>query len=456
MKQDAPEHTLDKLRIAKDQRPASEGRPWVFVTLIVLVVLCVAGGAGFWYYETTGVNIVAAMSEKPVAVRTYTIPREPTEDRGEITLVANGRIVSDVRVNVATKVSGQITSLHVEQGDDVEKDQILARIEEDVYEAQRDEAQASVEQLRYSIAQTRANHERDLAAIEEARSDFAWRKYNHDRIEQLARRNQASDVELTESRLSLDGAAAALRKAEAAAQSAESAINVIEAELKAAEAVLRFRQKRLDDCAIRAPISGVVLERNAQVGDFLAAEGGIGANANAQLVSIADMTRLRVEIDVSERDVHRVSAGQRARITPDAYKSDVFDGHVMWLDPIGDYARAIVQVKVRIENPNPQLRIEGSAKVEFLGEKPLAAQTGDAKRFWLPLDAVKIPDGDGDAVVFTVIDQRAVANVVRIGARTTKTVEVLSGVYPGMELIADHLEDIADGTLVGLEGALAP
>lgn len=454
MKQDATNQTLDRLRIDKHQRPVSSSRPWLLAVGIGVVVLGIAAGAGAWYYKTTGVNIVAAMSEKPVAVRMYTIPGKPGNDQGEIVLVANGKIVSDVRVNVATKVSGQITSLDVEQGDYVEKDQVLARIEIDVYEAQRDESVASVERLRYFITQTKANYTRDLAAIEEARSDYNWRKYNFDRLQKLAQRNQASEMELTESRLTLDGAKAALDKAEANARSTESAIKVIEADLQASEAVLRVRQKRLDDCAIRAPISGVILERNAQVGDFLAAEGGLGANANAQLVSIADMTRLRVEIDVSERDIHRIRANQRARITPDAYQSDAFDGYVMWLDPIGDYARAIVQVKVRIQNPDPRLRIEGSAKVEFLGD-PVPGEPGmKPDRFWLPLDVVRIPSGTADSLVFTVIDDRAVANVVRIGARTSKSVELLSGVYPGMELIADHLEDIENGTLVSRQGTL--
>lgn len=455
MKQDAPRESLDRLRISNRQRPVRTRHPWLPVAVIVLLVFGVFVGAGFWYYKTTGVNIVAAMSEKPVAVRTYTIPRERLEkSQDEVVLVANGKIVSDVRVNVATKVSGQITSLHVEQGDHVEKDQVLARIEADVYEAQRDEAQATADRLKHAITQTKANHKRELAAVDEARSDHEWRKYNFERLEKLAQRNQASDVELTEARLALEGAAATLEKAEASAQATAASISVFESDLKASESVLRLRQKLLDDCAIRAPIAGVVLERNAQVGDFLAAEGGRGANANAQLVSIADMELLRVEIDVSERDIHRIRANQTARITPDAYKSSEFDGHVMWIDPIGDYARAIVQVKVRIEEPNPNLRIEGSAKVEFLAEKPNQNPEIDPKRFWLPLATVKFPTINAEPLVFTVIDDRAVANVVKIGARTSETVEVTSGVYPGMKLIADRLEEIKDGTLVDCQGEM--
>jgi len=228
---------------------------------------------------------------------------------------------------------------------------------------------------------------------------------------------------------------------------AARAIEVAQSELDVAVAVLRRLQKRLDDCAIRAPIGGVILERNAQVGDFLAAEGGRGANANAQLVSVADMKLLRVEIDVSERDVQRVYPGQPTRITPDADRASTYEGAVMWIDPIGDYARATVQVKVRVLNPGPNLRIEGSAKVEFLGAPP-DSTSAESPGIWLPKTAVKLVPGSDQATVFTVLHERAIANPVTIGARTDKSVEVRFGVRAGMQIIAQDLDGIAAGTAV--------
>lgn len=441
---------LERLRISKGQRPTSRNRTGWLIAAIVIVVAAVGVGAAWWYYRTTGVNIVASLTQKPVAVRTRVIPRQQADAGGEVVLVANGRIVSDVRVYVATKVSGQITSMEVEQGDYVEKDQVLARIEVDVYEAQRDEARATVERLTHAIERAQADQLGQQASIAEAQAEHDWRKYNLERLQALEFRDRASDVELVEAQHIFEGAQAALAVAKAAEQSALTAIDVTRAELKSAESILRLWQKRLDDCEIRAPISGVVLERNAQIGDFLAAEGGRGANANAQLVSIADMTRLRVEIDISERDIHRVYPKQEARITPDAYKSSNHRGEVMWIDPVGNYARAIVQVKVRIKDPSPQLRIEGSAKVEFLAPKEDAA-TEQLANFWLPLDAVKIPVDGSAPLVFTVIDDRAVENRVTIGSRTNKLVEVTNGVYAGMEIIASQLDEIEDGTPVDIQ-----
>jgi len=446
---------LSRLTIEHRQRPGGSRRGWVLLAGIVAMVLAASAGAAWWYYRTTGTNIMAALAEQPQEVRLIRVARSDAGSR-PIALVANGKIVSDFRVNVATKVSGQIVELRVEQGDTVEQGQVLARIEDDTYQASRDEAAGGAARARSAIVKARADHVRAQAAVVQAKALYEFDKYNFERIERLANTGEASEVEFRNAQASYEGSAAATDVAQAAAESARTAIEVAESELTVSEAVLRRLQKRLDDCNIRAPIAGVILERNAQVGDFLAAEGGRGANANAQLVSIADMSLLRVEIDVSERDVHRVHAGQPARITPDADRTQTYDGKVMWVDPIGDYARAIVQVKVRILDPGPDLRIEGSAKVEFLGPAPKDEAGADrTSPFWLPKAAVKLTPGVDQAEVFTVIDDRAFANRVIIGARTDKSVEIRSGIYEGMQIIAENLDAIEAGSAVRVARIIA-
>lgn len=446
---DNPSHenltSLSRLRIEHSQRPTVSGRAIWLLVGIVVVVAAIAAAAGWWYYRTTGVNIAAALTQRPTDVNVVVVPAIDTHS-DPVALVATGKIVSDRLVNVATKVSGQITELNVEQGDDVEKDQVLARVEDVIYKAQRDEAKARVAQAEHDVARAHAEQLRAEAAILQARAEYDYRQRDYERLRDLFHGGQASELEYLNAKNLYEAAEAAVNVAKAAAKSAAANVEMTASQSTAAESVLAVAQKRLDDCAIRAPISGVILERNAQVGDFLAAEGGLGANANAQLVSIADMTLLRVEVDVSERDVRRIFAGQRARITPDA-DVDVYDGKVMWVDPVGDYARATVQVKVRILNPGPRLRVQGSAKVEFLGDSSGAPTTAPAT-MWLPKAAVQLTPGSDDALVFTVTDDRAVAHPIKIGARTDKQVEIRSGVAPGMRLICENLGNIEDGSPV--------
>src|SRR5690606_8225607 len=124
---------------------------------------------------------------------------------------------------------------------------------------------------------------------------------------------------------------------------ARRALNEARAQVEQSQAALDWAEKVLRDCDVLAPIAGVVLERNVEVGDFVAAEGGLGANANAQFGTIADMTKLRVEVDISELDIARLRKGMRCRITPDAYKDRRYPGYIMWIDPGANYSKATVQ-----------------------------------------------------------------------------------------------------------------
>lgn len=441
LKQEGPISQLAGLAIDQNKRPAQKRKRSRVLGIITMIVIIAAVGGGLWYYQTTGKKIVQAMSKQPTDVELVTITLEHSATQPRIVLVANGKIVSDVQVKVATKVSGQIVELLVEQGDVVEKDQVLARIEDDTYRAQRDEAQAAVERrkseltrLDYTIAQADAQ-------IEEKRALAEFEKRNHERLIRLRAEGKADDLELNNARNRAEAAGAVLESARAAAQSARAARQVTAADLAAAEAQLRLLQKRLDDCNITAPIGGVILERNAQVGDFLAAEGGRGANANAQLVEIADMSLMRVEIDVSERDIHRLKPDMQARVTPDIEPDHSYAARILWIDPIGDYARATVQVKVRILDPGPGLKVGGSAKVEFLAG-PSPTEDREHLSYWLPKDAVQTTPGIQQAVVFTVNNGRAIAHLVQIGTRTDEMIEVLSGLRNGMQIIAGNVQEL--------------
>jgi HlyD family secretion protein len=441
---------LEALTIDRSQRPKSSrasGR--LFLWGVALGVLGFGAFAGYRYYQTAGRNIAAAFAEPVIQVRLLKVP-SPRAAAAEIALVATGKIVSDRRVNVATKVSGQIVDLHVEQGDHVLQGQVLARIEDVAYRAYRDEVAANVARFRHELARATAEAVRARNEIAQAEAEAAFQERNFRRLERLFAVGQASEQEFLDAKNRHEAADAALRVAQAAAASAEAAVSVAESQTAAGEASLRQAQKRLDDCEIVAPISGVVLERNAEIGDFLAAEGGRGMQANAQLVSIADMEKLRVEIDVSERDIGRLFPGQRARITPDANRAKTFSGYILWIDPIGDYAKATVQVKVRIEEPTPDLRIEGSAKVEF--ERPISSQPSSRPAIWLPKSAVVMSPGSADGTVYTVTREgRAAATPVRLGTRGDADVEVLEGVFGGMEIIADGLDKVKDGTRLELK-----
>lgn len=369
------------------------GRRWT--TLLFALATLVLGGYVAW--EKFGQRLglpVATQPARSEGVRLMRVVAEHGAD-GRPVLTATGKIVSDHRVEVATKVSGQIVGLYFEQGDRVAEGQILARIEDVAYRARRDEAAAR-------LAQAQAN--------------LAYQEVNLARVLRLHEQAQCSDIELAEARRAFEDARASI---------------------EANEAALAFANKLLRDCEVVAPIAGVVLERNVEVGDFVAAEGGRGAMANSQFGAIADMTRLRVEVDVSELDIGRLRADMPCTVIPDANKERRYRGHVLWIDPGANYAKATVQVKVRIDDPDEHLRIEGAAQVQFFDQAPDARLATQPARIWIPLAACQL-DESGTAGSVRVSENGSLRERrVALGQRTATQAEVLGGLREGEEIAAE-------------------
>ncbi len=398
---------LQSLRIPKDQRPQSvrvrQGRRRGRVVFGLLITL-VGGGALY-----TQRDKVAGVINPPASAAEIKVVRvgANSEAKAAPVLTATGRIVSDHKVQITTKVSGQITSLFFEQGDRVEQGQRLATIEDVIYKARRDEA---------------------AAGVAKARATLDFQKYNYERIAGLMQQQTAAHIEFAE-------ATRQIREAEAL--------------LAAGQASLDFAQKALNDCIVVAPISGVVLERNVEVGDMVAAEGGRGANANAQFALIADMSKLRVEVDVSELDIARIHDNMPCTIVPEAYKDRKYQGYVLWLDPGANYSKATVQVKVRINNPDARLRVQGSAQVIFLPEQPATAPAMQSEAaVWIPLAACSLDPTSNTGRVFVLSDGRLREQTITVGRRHDGQIEVRTGLQSGQSIVGERLEGLADGQRV--------
>jgi RND family efflux transporter MFP subunit len=408
---------LRSLSIPKDQRPASaQGpapakrlassapakarrsmRPFVIVGVLLVVGVALVAGALKLKDSVGG-------GEPPPATRLLAIHARSDGESPPV-FTAAGKIVSDHKVLVNTKVSGQIIGLAFEQGDRVQKGQVMARIEDILYKARRDQCAAQVEKTKASLQ---------------------FNTVNFERISRLYKTGNAPEMEFID---------------------AKRAFEEAQAQLGVDKAALDYAQKALTDCELTAPISGVILERNVEIGDFVAAEGGRGAQANAQLASIADMSMLRVEVDVSELDIARVKKDMPCTIKPDAYKDRRYKGHVMWLDPGANYSKATVQVKVRIDNPDDSLRVEGSAQVAFLAEEPRDLKN-QAATIWIPASA-SLRDADGKtARVFVAVDGKLKQQAVKIGRESGSQLEIVGGLSEGQSILVDGLDKAADGQVI--------
>ena len=325
-----PTHDLSKLRIDRDPPPAVR-RAFGRTLLIVAVALALAAAA-----------VLFARSRSAVVVETTIATPASSGGAAAVAataVTANGYVVARIRASVAAKIPGRIASLTVDGGSRVRRGEVIARLENDDYAAALAEARANVASARAQLAE--AETERDQSARE-------------------ARRVEQIHVEHPELLSPQDAEAA-----RSTADQAEARVRSARARVESADAARRYAEATLENTYIRAPFTGTVLRKEAEVGEVVAPSVGGGLTRGA-VVTMADLATLEVEVDVNEAYIGRVRHRQPARITLDAYPDTSFRGEVRQVVPTADRQRATVQVKVSILDRDPRILPEMGARVDFL------------------------------------------------------------------------------------------
>jgi len=219
---------------------------------------------------------------------------------------------------------------------------------------------------------------------------------------------------------------------------AKAAISGYHAAIAAARATHRAARVAVEQTLIRAPFDGVVLTKNANVGDVITPFSS-ALGSQAAVVTMADMSTLEVEADVSESNIGKVQLGQACEVQLDALPGRRFRCEVQRLVPTVDRSKATVTVKVRFVDKDPRVLPEMSAKVAFLSQ---AVPEKDNKPL-IAVPAAAIVARDEKNVVYAVRDGSAVEVPVQVGARIGDLVQV-SGVAVGEKVIVNPLERIRD------------
>ena len=246
----------------------------------------------------------------------------------------------------------------------------------------------------------------------------------------------------------LDDLEAILAKAEADTArdrwaKARAGVDSAKANIKALQAAVEHTEVLLEFSLIRAPFDGVVLTKNADVGEVVAPFGA-SSNSKGAVVTMADMASLQVEADVSESNLGKVRVGAPCEIQLDALPENRFRGRVHTIVPTADRSKATVMVKVGFVDKDSRVLPEMSAKVAFL-ERPVAQ--AEEK----PLTAVSpsaVATRDGRTVVFLVKGNRVAAIPVVLGEKVGSLVEVKSGVKAGEVIAVKPLEKLKDGARI--------
>ncbi len=327
-------------------------------------------------------------------------------------LNASGYVVAQRKAAVASKVTGLLVSMTVEEGSPVKKGQVIARLENDDVTAARNQAEANLNMARFNLEHTNAE-------LQDATLSF-------NRIKELLAYDFVSKAEY-------DASEARYKRAVAAVDAAESAVQANAAALQAANVALEYTY-------IRAPFDAVVLTKNADVGDIVTPIGA-AAEAKAAVVTIADMNSLQVEVDVSESNIEKVYVGQPCEIQLDALPESSFRGEVHMIVPTADRTKATVMVKVQIIDKDMRILPEMSAKVAFLSRqvKP------EEQRPQTVINPASIVSRKSETIVFLVKDNRVVETHVVVGDRLGDMVEIREGVKAGDRVVLSPLKKMRNG-----------
>ena len=327
-------------------------------------------------------------------------------------LNASGYVVAQRKAAVASKITGRIVSLMVEEGARVKKDDVIARLESDDVKAARDQADANLSAAIYRLDQAKAE-------LADATAAFARNK-------QLLHGQVVSQAEY-------DAFEARYKKAIAAVAAADALVKANRAALAGANVAIGYT-------LIRAPFDAVVLTKSADIGDIVTPIGA-AADAKAAVVTIADMESLQVEVDVSESNLGLVRTEQPCEIQLDALPDSRFPGKVYMIVPTADRTKATVLVKVRFLNQDLRILPEMSAKVAFLSRK---MKDNEQK----PLTAISpaaIEDQNGKKFVYRISGNRLEKIPVTLGKKLGDMIEVLEGVKAGDMVVLKPLQKMRDG-----------
>ena len=392
---------LSKLTIDRSQKAFSGGkrsrkRWWIIIAVVVIIV------GGFVVFRsgsrTTSVELGTVAAAYPSQAITA--------------LNATGRVSASRKAAVSTKATGKLEYLGVQEGSVVKAGQVLARIENKDVVATQDQAQASVRAAK-------ANLEQGLAELRDAEANLR-------RTEDLAKKNFISGAQL-------DTAIARHDRALAGVAAQKGQIGV-------AEANLRATNVSVEQTIIRAPFDGVILTKNANVGDIITPFSS-AADSKGAVVNIADMTTLEVEADVSENSLSKVSVEMPVEIQLDAFPDLRLLGRVSRIVPTVDRAKATVLVKIEFVEKDNRVLPDMNAKVAFLKR----ALNAEERKSVTAIQPAAIVKRDGKDVVF-VVDEKNIAKMVPVTAadKIGDLVRV-SGVKPGERVALKPDERLKDG-----------
>ena len=402
--------TLSSLRIDRTQPANAGGRRAITWVTAITVLIALGAGGWMWFFGKT-LEITTAVAEE----------ESSGPSLGNSVLNASGYVVARRMSTVASKVTGRVLEIYVEEGMEVKKDQVVARLDPVNSRTMLTMAERELEASK-----------RNLAEIEVRLADA---RRTLERNEALVRQQLVSQSALDASRAEANALAARLEASKA--------------QVKVAESSLAMRRNDFNDLDVRAPFDGVIISKDAQPGEMISPLSAGGGFTRTGIATIVDMDSREIEVDVNESYINRVKPDQRVEARLDAYPDDPLPAHVINIVPTADRTRATVRVRIAFDKLEPRILPDMGIKVRFLDERPAEQVASSGPRVRVPSAAVQRV-GD-EAYVWVFAEGRVERRAVTIGAENDGQAEVLAGVRGGETVVAPLVEGLEDGAKARLK-----
>ena len=338
-------------------------------------------------------------------------------------LNASGYVTPRRRATVAAKITGRVTGVFFDEGVHVQEGQLLATLDDS--DAKR--------ALDAAVADRNASQ----AAIADLQVQLKYAELQFHRTQQLFADKVASQDALDSASTNVD--------------SLKARIALARQQVDASAARIQQAQQNVDNCIIRAPFGGIIVSKDAQVGEMVSPISAGGGFTRTGIATIVDMNSNEIEVDVNEAYIARVVPGQKVVATLDAYPDWQIPSHVRTIIPTADRQKATVKVRITFDKLDPRILPDMGVKVAFLDEgasakKAKGKRESTAAKAIIPQSAVHA-DGNS-SYVFAVHDGKLDRRAVSLGRQLGSDVEVLAGVSTGDELVVRGPESLRDGEKV--------
>ena len=396
---------LGALRIDAHKRGARKPGKLIGIVLLLLAAVAVIVGAGY-VYKHQAPSVQVATAEAP-----NTGP--------QALLNASGYVTPQRRATVAAKITGRVTGVFFTEGMRVHKGFVLAMLDDS--DAQK------------TLASAKADRSATQASIADLQVQLKNAQIQLRRAQDL----RQAGIQTQE----------ALDNATSVAGSLQAKIDYAQQQVTAADARIQVAQQAVDNCVITAPFEGIIVSKDAQVGEMVSPISAGGGFTRTGIATIVDMASNEIQVDVNENYIARVKPAQEVTAILDAYPEWKIPCHVRTIIPTADRQKATVEVRIAFDKLDPRILPDMGVKVTFLGDEAKQS-TNAAAGVTVPQNAVR--DDKGQNIVFVVQGDHVQRHAVAVGTARGAQIQILAGLASGDTVVVGGPTDLKDGQAIAI------